>query len=104
MPGGDWNEGIASCAKEAGLEMLCTSKPGINALDDPLFNLSRMAIRASTTASDIQRYCSYNIRKELLRWIILQLPRLALGMQRYTLLRRRLLGEKKGAGSELFKP
>jgi peptidoglycan/xylan/chitin deacetylase (PgdA/CDA1 family) len=104
MPGGDWNEEIASCAKEVGLETLCTSKPGVNNLDVSLFNLSRVAIRAGTTASDIQRYCSYNIQKELLRWAILQLPRLALGMKRYSLLRRMLLGEKKRMNGELFKP
>ncbi len=104
MPGGDWNEVIASCAKEAGLKMLCTSKPGINNPKVSLFNLSRVAIRESTTASDIRRYCSYNIQRELLRWTILQFPRLMLGMKRYSLLRRRLLGEQKGMNNELFIP
>lgn len=75
--------------------MLCTSRPGINAIEDPLFNLSRVAIRASATASDIQRYCSYNIKKELLRWNILQFPRLALGMKRYTLLQKKAAGREK---------
>jgi peptidoglycan/xylan/chitin deacetylase (PgdA/CDA1 family) len=104
MPGGDWSEEIAACAKEVGLETLCTSRPGVNGLDASLFNLSRVSIRESTSASDIRRYCGYNVQKESLRWAILQLPRLVLGMKRYSLLRRRLLGEKQGMKGELFNP
>jgi peptidoglycan/xylan/chitin deacetylase (PgdA/CDA1 family) len=104
MPGGDWNEIIASCAKEAGLKTLCTSKPGINNPKVSLFNLRRIAIRDNTSAADIHRYCSYNVRRELLRWSLLQLPRAALGMRQYTLLRRWLLGEQQNMNNELFKP
>jgi peptidoglycan/xylan/chitin deacetylase (PgdA/CDA1 family) len=104
MPGGDWNKVIASCAKEIGLKLLCTSRPGVNKPEVSLYNLRRVAIRESTSSLDIRRYCSYNARKELLRWTILQLPRATLGMKRYSLLRRRLLGEQKVRGNELFKP
>jgi peptidoglycan/xylan/chitin deacetylase (PgdA/CDA1 family) len=104
MPGGDWNEIIASCAKEVGLKMLCTSRPGINNPKVSLFNLRRIAIRENTSTSDIRRYCSYNVQRELLRWSFLQLPRAALGMRQYTLLRRWLLGEQQNMNSELFKP
>lgn len=104
MPGGDWNEIIASSAKEVGLKMLCTSKPGINNPNMSLFNLRRIAIRENTSTADIRRYCNYNVQREVLRWSLLHIPRAALGMRRYTLLRRWILGERQNMNNELFKP
>jgi len=104
MPGGDWNEVIASSAKEIGLEKLFVSKPGINRSKDSLFNLKRIAIRKTTGITDLQRFCDFNVRRELLRDTALQFPRRMLGMKRYSILRRWLLGEKPGNINEVFEP
>jgi hypothetical protein len=104
MPGGDWNELIVSCAKEAGLRTLCASRPGINKPESSIFNLRRVAIHKTTSASDIRRYCSYNVRKELMRSAIFQILHRLLGMKKYSILRRWLLGEQINGTDELFKP
>ncbi len=104
LPGGDINSTIVSCITEAGFKSFCTSKPGINKIKASPFNIRRIAIRETTSASDIERYCKYNIRKELIRWNVFQIPRCLIGMKSYSLLRRRILGEKKDAAYNLFKP
>ncbi|MBE7548652.1 MAG: polysaccharide deacetylase family protein [Planctomycetia bacterium] len=104
LPGGDLNRIIIACTKEAGLKSLCASRPGINKIGTSLFNLKRVAIRESTSASEVQRYCNYNINKELIRWALFQVPYLLMGKKNYAYLRRWLLGERRGEGDILFKP
>jgi peptidoglycan/xylan/chitin deacetylase (PgdA/CDA1 family) len=103
VPGGDWNETVAACADEVGLTTLSTSRPGINTTRTSPFELRRISVRASTAAEDVARYCRFDVRKEMVRWAVLQGPRKLLGMQRYSRLRRRLLGERPGEGT-LFEP
>ena len=69
-----------------------------------MFNLKRISIREKTDINDIKRFCDFNIRKELLRDIIFQLPRQILGMKRYSIIRRWLLGEKRGDTNQVFDP
>ena len=104
IPGGDWNETIASCIKNAGLKIFCNSKPGINLSNTNLFNLKRIPIKENTSDSDIQRYCQYNISKELIKSALYQIPRRLLGMKRYSNFRRWLLGEKNNRMNEIFNP
>ena len=104
MPGGFWNEKIAISAEEAGLKYLFTSKPGINYSNNYLLNLKRIGIRYNTQLKDIQRYCDYKINKELARETIFQIPRRAIGIRRYSLLRRVFLGEKSNALNKIFDP
>ena len=104
LPGGLWNKVIATCAKETGLEKLFTSSPGINSTNNSMLNLNRISIRENTDINDIKRFCDYNIRKELLRNTIFQFPRQVLGMKRYSIMRRWLLGEKRGDTNQLFEP
>ena len=104
VPGGDWTTNVALCAQEAGLRCLCTSRAGINRRGISLFNLKRIAIRGSTTDSDVQRYCKYNINKEQLRWAALHFPKHLLGMRRYALFRTWLLGERRHYKHNLFEP
>ena len=104
LPGGLWNEVIATCAKEVGLEKLFTSSPGINSINNSMLNLNRISIRENTDMNDVKRYCNYNVRKELLRDTIFQLPRQALGMKRYSIIRRWLFGEKRGDINQVFEP
>ena len=105
MPGGEWNEKIATCASDAGLKLLCNSMPGINMHATNLFNLKRIPIKESTSDSDIEKYCQHNISKELIKSALYQLPKWILGMKRYSHLRRWVLG--KGGDNtliEIFKP
>jgi len=105
MPGGDWNEIIASCAKKAGLKLLCRSKLGLNIPSTNLFNLKRIPIKESTSDSDIERYCQHNISKELIKSALYQLPKRILGMKRYSNFRRWVLGENNNTTTtEIFKP
>ena len=104
IPGGDWNETIASCVSIAGLKIFCNSKPGINLSNTNLFNLKRIPIKENTSDSDIQRYSQYNISKELIKSALYQIPRRLLGMKRYSNFRRWLLGEKNNRMNEIFNP
>jgi len=104
MPGGDWNPKIVSCAKEAGLQSLCTSRPGINNTRVSPFNLRRVTIRDTTSDGDIQRYCRYHIQKEWLRWAALQAPCRLLGKRNYSRVRQWLLDTQKSRGDDLFTP
>jgi len=104
MPGGDWNDIIASCAKKAGLKLLCTSKLGLNGPGTNLFNLRRIPIKRNTSERAIGRYCQYEISMELIKSTLYQLPRRFLGMKRYSNFRRWLLGEKNRNSIEIYKP
>ena len=104
LPGGFWNKVIATCAKETGLKKLFTSSPGINRANHSMLNLKRIGIRENTNITDIKRFCDFNIKKELLRDKVFQFPRRMLGMKRYSLLRRYLLGEKSEAINKVFEP
>ena len=105
MPGGDWNEIIASCAKKAGLKFLCSSKLGLNVPSTNLFNLKRIPIKENTSDSDVLRYSNYNITKEFLKSKLYQLPKRILGMKRYSHFRRWVLGENNNTTTtEIFKP
>ena len=48
LPGGDVNDLIVSCARQAGLLSLCTSRPGINRGSTSPFALRRIAMRPAT--------------------------------------------------------
>jgi peptidoglycan/xylan/chitin deacetylase (PgdA/CDA1 family) len=104
MPGGDWSWEIVEAVREAGLKCLCTSVPLVNRPGTSLFRLGRVAVRSDTSAREMERYCSYDIRRERARWLILQAPRRILGMREYSRLRRWILGERKDQAAELFKP
>jgi peptidoglycan/xylan/chitin deacetylase (PgdA/CDA1 family) len=104
LPGGDINRRITSCARQTGLTSLCTSRPGINRAGTSWFALRRIAIRSITEGPDIARYCRYDVRKEVMRWAALEVPRSILGMKNYSLLRRWILGESVGHHGEVFKP
>lgn len=104
LPGGDWNNTIAFCAKEAGLRCLYTSRPGINNARTSLFNLRRVAIRATTQDKDVFRYCHFNINRELVRWTLFQIPRWLFGMKNYARFRKWLMEKRGDSSVELFKP
>jgi peptidoglycan/xylan/chitin deacetylase (PgdA/CDA1 family) len=103
VPGGDWTEAVAACAAEVGLTSLSTSRPGFNTPSTSPLALRRVAVTSETTVGDVTRYCRFDTRRESARWALLQAPRRLLGMQRYSRLRRRLLGERPGDGT-LFDP
>lgn len=104
LPGGDGTPVITAAAREAGVTAICTSRPGVNKTSTARANLYRMAIRSSTTADDVARYCAFDVRRERARWALLQLPRTALGMRTYSRLRRMVFGERAGHQNEVFKP
>jgi peptidoglycan/xylan/chitin deacetylase (PgdA/CDA1 family) len=104
LPGGDGTPEIVAAAREAGVTAICTSRPGVNTSSTPRAKLLRMAIRSSTTADDVARYCAFDVRRERARWALLQLPRSALGMRTYSRLRRMMFGEPDGHRQEVFKP
>jgi peptidoglycan/xylan/chitin deacetylase (PgdA/CDA1 family) len=103
VPGGSTNPVVSECAAELGILSLCTSRPGINSPAQAHYDLRRMAIRSSTRASDVDRYCRYAVKREVLRWRVMQLPRRALGMKNYTRLRRWLMQRREDTDA-LFQP
>jgi peptidoglycan/xylan/chitin deacetylase (PgdA/CDA1 family) len=105
LPGGDINGKIIAGARKAGLECLCTSRPGINDNQTPAFRLRRIAIRASTNAKSFERFCHLAVWPEVFRWSLLETPRLLLGMKNYSRLRRAVLDVRsQGPKRELFRP
>ncbi|MGE0360214.1 MAG: polysaccharide deacetylase family protein [Vicinamibacterales bacterium] len=103
IPGGDFTPAVAAAAGEAGLSSLANSRPGVNGAATPRFDLRRLAVRASTGAADLDRFCRFEVRRERVRWSLLQMPRAVLGMRNYSRLRRRLLLQGPGA-SQVFDP
>jgi peptidoglycan/xylan/chitin deacetylase (PgdA/CDA1 family) len=103
VPGGSTNRLVSECAAELGLQSLSTSRPGINSPVQPHYDLRRMAIRSSTRASDVDRYCRHAVKRETARWAMLQLPRRVLGMRNYARLRQRLMSGSEGTDA-LFQP
>ena len=103
LPGGDWTRHIADIAKDVGLSLLFTSRPGLNRAGRSPLALRRIAIREHTEAHDVERFCRLDVGRERARDLIFRLPRRVLGMRRYARWRRRLLGEKDDAPGELFK-
>lgn len=92
VPGGDWSPLVARIAEECGYECLCTSRPGWNGSWGNPFRLRRMAVRATVGADRIARYCRFSVGREVVRHSVLQVPKRVLGLERYSRLRRRLLG------------
>ena len=104
LPGGDLNQTVISCAKEAAIASLSTSRPGLNFRTTSRFDLRRVAIRESSSTADMARHCTFDLGREKARWTLLRMPRLVLGMKRYSRLRRLVLNEPGGDPSELFEP
>lgn len=104
IPGGDMTPTVVSCARQAGMTSLSTSRPGVNHAASSPFDLRRLAIKDSTRAADVERYCRFRLGQERLRWAALQMPRTLLGMKRYSTLRRALLREGGPNPTEVFKP
>ncbi len=102
LPGGDVNQVIVASAHRAGLESLCTSRPGVNRARTSRYSLKRIGIKGSTSPSEIGRYCGYNVLREEARWMGMQAPRTLLGMKNYSRLRRWIL-DREGK-PEVFEP
>jgi peptidoglycan/xylan/chitin deacetylase (PgdA/CDA1 family) len=102
LPGGDWSNTVASCAREAGLKCLCTSRPGINNVQTSPFNLARLVIRATMRDKDLSRYCRFNINKELLRWTLFEIPRRLFGMKNYARFRKWLIAGPENMRDKLI--
>jgi peptidoglycan/xylan/chitin deacetylase (PgdA/CDA1 family) len=104
LPGGDVNRTIVACAREAGLRLLCTSRPGVNRPRTSPFGLRRVAIKRTTTGADVARYCRFGLGREVITWAMRQAPRSVLGARNYSRLRRRVLGERQGAPTSCSSP
>ena len=104
IPGGDLTATVVSCAQEAGMRSLSNSRPGVNHPASAPFDLRRLAIKNSTRAVDVRRYCRFSLGPERVRWAALQLPRTILGMKRYSRLRRAILRERGPKAAEVFEP
>ena len=101
IPGGATSPEISACARKSGFKFLCTSHPSVSCSTTSTFQVGRIAIRNGTTPSDIERYCRYRIRPEIMRWALLEIPRRILGRKNYSLIRRWLKGDNS---QELFQP
>lgn len=104
IPGGDMTATVVACAREAGMRSLSNSRPGVNQPASSPFDLRRLAIKNSTRAADVQRYCRFRLGAERARWAVLQMPRTILGMKLYSRMRRAILRERESNATEVFKP
>lgn len=104
LPGGDLSGTTVQSAREAGLESLSTSRPGLNTERSFRYDLRRLAVRESTTPDDMARYCAFDLNPERRRWLLYQLPRRVLGMKRYSRLRRLVMNRTPAGPREMFEP
>jgi peptidoglycan/xylan/chitin deacetylase (PgdA/CDA1 family) len=103
VPGGDATDAVVACAREAGMQSLATSQPGVNSAGTSLFHLRRVAIKDSTTVADVRRYSRLEVGRERARYALLRTPRAILGMKRYAKLRRVLMRTRQSE-VEVFDP
>jgi peptidoglycan/xylan/chitin deacetylase (PgdA/CDA1 family) len=92
LPHGGWSPAVAAVAEAAGYEFLYTSRPGVNDDRTPRFALRRVAVRRKTTPADLSRFARLQVRREVARATVLDVPRSLLGNDRYAAVRRRVLG------------
>lgn len=104
VPGGDATPAVVACAREAGMQSLATSQPGVNSARTSPFHLRRVAIKDSTTAADILRFSRLDVGRERARYALLRAPRAILGMKRYSKLRRVLMRTRQRDEVEVFEP
>ncbi len=104
IPGGDVAIHVFPVARQIGLQAVATSNPGFNLPSTDPYQLRRVSVRENTTHFDIQRYSQFSTIRETLRWFFFQIPRRLLGGRQYALLRRAILGERKGDKHEIFTP
>ncbi len=104
IPGGDLTSSVIAGAREAGMASLANSRPGVNRSRSSPFDLRRLAVKGSTSALDIARYCQFRLGRERTRWALLQMPRTVLGMKRYSRLRRLVLREHTPSPRDVFQP
>ncbi len=104
IPGGDFTPAVAAGAREAGMASLANSRPGLNDSGSSCFDLRRLAVKGSTAALDVERYCRFRLGRERRRWALLQMPRTVLGMKNYSKLRRMVLRENRPNSPEIFEP
>jgi peptidoglycan/xylan/chitin deacetylase (PgdA/CDA1 family) len=102
LPGGDLDDAIVAAARAAGIVTLCTSRPGVNTARTSPVRLRRLGIKAGTPAETIARYCRYDLLREEARWMVMQAPRVVLGMQRYSRVRRWIMD--RDGKQHLFRP
>lgn len=93
IPGGAIDDRVSSIAVDVGYEYIFTSSVHRNTHGQGAHNIGRVAIRDTTTLSDVRRYVEHNIRREQWRRGLLSVPKRMLGAERYAAFRRRLLGE-----------
>jgi peptidoglycan/xylan/chitin deacetylase (PgdA/CDA1 family) len=104
IPGGDLTPHVVAGVQEAGMASLANSRPGLNNSGSSRFDLRRLAVKATTGAVDMERYCRYRLGRERARWALLQMPRTVLGMKQYSRLRRLVLREHGPSPTEVFEP
>jgi peptidoglycan/xylan/chitin deacetylase (PgdA/CDA1 family) len=91
QPGGGRCSSAAACARAEGFLTFSTSRPGVNRAGTDLFDLRRIAVKATTSGEDIARYCRFEVGGDVTRWAALSALRGLVGPKGYRAVRRSLL-------------
>lgn len=102
LPGGDSTDQVVLIARKLGFKSMSTSTPGINHAQTGPYQLMRIGIRDTTSESDMQRYCHFNVHNESFRSRLLHPFKVLLGMKNYSKLRRKLLDRNEGGKDYFF--
>jgi hypothetical protein len=95
IPSGAVDERVRRIASECGYRLVFDSEPRVNRSDDSPLAIGRVPLMATTPLSAFRRYVSQRFARERLRRALLGVPKRLLGLRRYEMLRRQLLGEKR---------
>lgn len=91
IPNGAADERVVRIAEECGYRFVFLSDVHVNNRRRGPLEIGRVAIRATTALADIKRYSRADLRREILRSSVLQIPKRVLGPERYRRLRNSLL-------------
>jgi hypothetical protein len=71
----------------------------VNRRGDSPLAIGRVAVTRATTPGAFERYVRQRVARERFRRVALQVPKRFLGLHRYDVVRRRLIGERRAAPS-----
>ena len=96
IPSGAVDARVRRIAGECGYRFIFDSDVRVNRRGNSPLSIGRVAVTRATDVPTFRRYVGHRIARERLRRATLEVPKRLLGLRRYEMLRRTLLGEKAG--------
>ena len=102
IPNGAVDQRVRRIAAECGYRYLFDSEIRINRRGGDPLAIGRVPLMHATPLSAFRRYVQHRVGWERFRRAVLHAPKRLLGLRRYDLLRRQLLGEKLPAAGQAY--